>query len=84
MVEVEITSPIIEMLNQYGFATVAAIAMGWFIYFIYNYVTGQIIEKFLAPGRSIDLLNKNQEKRLTIQLQKFKIERDPQNIPAGI
>ena len=45
MVEVEVTSPIIEMLNQYGFATVAAIAMGWFIYFIYNYVTGQIIEK---------------------------------------
>ena len=45
MIEVEITSPIIEMLNQYGFATVAAIAMGWFIYFIYNYVTGQIIEK---------------------------------------
>ena len=45
MVEVEITSPIIEMLNQYGFATVAAIAMGWFIYFIYNYVTGHIIEK---------------------------------------
>ena len=45
MVEVEITSPIIEILNQYGFATVAAIAMGWFIYFIYNYVTGQIIEK---------------------------------------
>ena len=45
MVEVELTSPIIEMLNQYGFATVAAIAMGWFIYFIYNYVTGQIIEK---------------------------------------
>ena len=45
MIEVEVTSPIIEMLNQYGFATVAAIAMGWFIYFIYNYVTGQIIEK---------------------------------------
>ena len=45
MIEVEVTSPIIEMLNQYGFATVAAIAMGWFIYFIYNYVTSQIIEK---------------------------------------
>ncbi len=45
MIEVEVTSPIIELLNQYGFATVAAIAMGWFIYFIYNYVTGQIIEK---------------------------------------
>ena len=45
MIEVEVTSPIIDMLTQYGFATVAAIAMGWFIYFIYNYVTGQIIEK---------------------------------------
>ena len=45
MIEVEVTSPIVEMLNQYGFATVAAIAMGWFIYFIFNYVTGQIIEK---------------------------------------
>ena len=45
MIEVEVTSPIIEMLNQYGFATVAAIAMGYFIYFIYNYITGNIIEK---------------------------------------
>ena len=45
MVEVEVTSPIIEMLNQYGFATVAAIAMGYFIFFIYNYITGNIIEK---------------------------------------
>ena len=45
MVEVEVTSPIIEMLNQYGFATVAAIAMGWFIYFIYKYVTTSIKKK---------------------------------------
>ena len=45
MVEVEVTSPIIEMLNQYGLATVAAIAMGYFIFFIYNYITGNIIEK---------------------------------------
>ena len=45
MIEVEVTSPIIEMLNQYGFATVAAIAMGYFIFFIYNYITGNIIEK---------------------------------------
>jgi len=45
MVEVEVTSPIIEILNQYGFATLAAIAMGYFIYFIYTFVTTQIIEK---------------------------------------
>ena len=36
---------IIDILNQYGFATLAAIAMGWFIYFIYTYVTQNIIEK---------------------------------------
>ena len=45
MVEVAVTSPNIEMLNQYGFATVAAIAMGYFIYFIYTFVTEKIIEK---------------------------------------
>lgn len=36
---------ILEILNQYGFATLAAVAMGYFIYFIYTYVTEQIIEK---------------------------------------
>jgi hypothetical protein len=45
MIEVEVTSPIVEMLNQYGFATVAAIAMGYVIYFIYTFVTEKIIEK---------------------------------------
>ena len=44
----------------------------------YGSLNGQSIEKFLAPGRSIDLLDKNKEKGLTIKLQKFKIERDPQ------
>ncbi len=42
----------------------------------YGSLNGQTIEKFLAPGRSIDLLDKNEEKRLTIELQKFQIERD--------
>ena len=36
---------IVEILNQYGFATLAAVAMGYFIFFIYTYVTEQIIEK---------------------------------------
>jgi hypothetical protein len=36
---------IVEILNQYGFATLAAVAMGYFIYFIYTFVTEQIIEK---------------------------------------
>ena len=36
---------IIDLLNQYGFATIAAVGMGWFIYFIYKYVTTQIKKK---------------------------------------
>ena len=36
---------IIEILNQYGFATLAAIAMGYFIYFIYTFTTTQIKKK---------------------------------------
>ncbi len=44
----------------------------------YGSLNGQTIEKFLAPGRSIDLLERNEEAGLTIKLQKFQIERDPQ------
>ena len=36
---------IIEILNQYGFATLAAIAMGWFIYFIYKFTTENLKSK---------------------------------------
>tara|TARA_Y100001968_G_scaffold305635_1_gene321673 strand:- start:257 stop:1015 length:759 start_codon:yes stop_codon:yes gene_type:complete len=44
----------------------------------YGSLNGNTIEKFLAPGRSMDLLDKNKEKRLTIELKNFQIERDPQ------
>ncbi len=43
----------------------------------YGSLNGNTIEKFLAPGRSIDLLNNNKDTGLTIELQKFQIERDP-------
>jgi hypothetical protein len=33
---------VIDLLNQYGFASIAAIGMGWFIYFIYKYITTEI------------------------------------------
>ena len=36
---------VIEILNQYGFATLAAIAMGYFIYFIYKFTTENIKTK---------------------------------------
>ena len=43
----------------------------------YGSLNGKTIEKFLAPGRSLDLLNTNEEKGLTVKLQSFQIERDP-------
>ena len=33
---------IMDLLNQYGFETIDAVGMGWFIYFIYKYVTTEI------------------------------------------
>lgn len=39
------TLNLIDLLNKYGFATIAAIGMGWFIFFIYNYVTTEIQKK---------------------------------------
>ena len=54
MIEVDVTSPIIEIINQYGFATVAAVAMGYFIYFIYSFVTEKIIEKL--DGQMVTLV----------------------------
>jgi len=36
---------VVEILNQYGFATLAAVAMGYFIYFIYKFTTENIKQK---------------------------------------
>ena len=33
---------VLDILEKYGFDTLAAIGMGWFIYFIYIYITEQI------------------------------------------
>ena len=44
----------------------------------YGSLNGKTIEKFLAPGRSIDLVNNKKESGLIIELKNFKIERDPQ------
>ena len=39
-------------------------------------LNGQKIERFLAPGRSLDLVNKNGVNQLTLKLNEFDIERD--------
>ena len=51
--------PLLEILNEYGFATMSAIAMGWFIYFIYTYITQEVTKKLSdASGALIQLIDK--------------------------
>ncbi len=38
---------------------------------------GQRVERFLVPGRSFELLNKDGQNQLTLRLNNFQIERDP-------
>ena len=33
---------LIELINQYGFPIVAAVGMGYFVYFIYTFVTAKL------------------------------------------
>lgn len=33
---------VIELINQYGFPIVAAVGMGYFVYFIYQFVTTKL------------------------------------------
>lgn len=47
---------ILQILEQYGFATVAAIAMGWFIYFIYTYITQEITNKLGEANKALIVL----------------------------
>ena len=50
---------IIEILNQYGFATLAALAMGWFIWFIYTFITQEVTKKLgEASTALISLIDK--------------------------
>ncbi len=47
---------ILEILNQYGFATLAAIAMGWFIWFIYNFITQEVSNKLGEANKALIML----------------------------
>ena len=51
--------PLLEILNEYGFATMSAIAMGWFIWFIYTFITQEVTKKLgEASGALISLIDK--------------------------
>lgn len=44
-------------------------------------LAGQKLERFLAPGRELELLNNRGESQLHLQLQDFSIQRDPAGRP---
>ncbi|WP_320673968.1 cytochrome c biogenesis protein ResB [Prochlorococcus sp. MIT 1341] len=48
---------------------------------VWGSLQGEKIERFLAPGRSFDLLNRNGINQLTINLDKFQIDRDQTGRP---
>jgi hypothetical protein len=51
--------PLLDILNEYGFATMAAIAMGWFIWFIYTFITQEVTKKLgEASSALISLIDK--------------------------
>lgn len=50
---------LLEILNEYGFATMSAIAMAWFIWFIYTFITQEVTKKLSeASGALISLIDK--------------------------
>jgi len=42
---------------------------------------GQRVEQFLAPGRSLELLDRNGRNQVTLELQRFAVQRDPAGRP---
>ena len=50
---------LLEILNEYGFATMSAVAMGWFIWFIYTFITQEVTKKLgEASTALISLIDK--------------------------
>jgi len=51
--------PLLDILNEYGFTTMAAVAMGWFIWFIYTFITQEVTKKLgEASTALISLIDK--------------------------
>ena len=48
---------------------------------VWGALAGNRLERFLAPERTLDLLNRNGDSQLEITLQDFRVERDPAGRP---
>ena len=50
---------LLEILNEYGFATMSAVAMAWFIWFIYTFITQEVTKKLSEASTAlISLIDK--------------------------
>ena len=59
--------PLLEILNEYGFATMAAIAMGWFIWFIYTFITQEVTKKLGEASAALRSSRDPQVGELTLE-----------------
>ncbi len=83
---------VIEILNQYGFDTLAAIAMGWFILFIYKFTTEHIKTKLGQANTALiglldrirmldnDLIRLRSKLNTVLELQEKKKNEENKNI----
>lgn len=79
---------IIAMINKYGFPIVAAFGMGYFVYYVYNWVTKEIKPVMSAANSTLialidrirmldnDLIRLNQKVDTVLQLRGKTIEKE--------
>lgn len=79
---------VVEIINKYGFPIVAAAGMGYFIFFVYNWVTQEVKPVLGSANNTLialierirmldnDLIRLNQKVETVLQLRGKKIEKD--------
>jgi hypothetical protein len=75
---------IIDLINQYGFPIVAAVGMGYFVYFIYSFVTSKLTPLISETSTVLialidrvrmldnDLIRLQQKVSVTLQIKEHK------------
>ena len=82
---------VIEYINEYGFPVVAVVGMGWFIWFIYNYITEKIASKLDNANKVLialidrirmldnDIIRLKSKINTVIELQELEKKKDEKN-----
>lgn len=56
MMEIEMADKAVQMINDYGFPTVAALGLGYFIYYVWNWVVKDIKPVTSESAQVLDAL----------------------------